>query len=209
MKIATIRRPKGFTLVELLVVIAIIAVLASAGFAAGNAAIQKARKVTALSSATAVESAVNNYYTEYGSMPATETDDSPAAGVSTSEVKGKDLVKVLLGIESSTPPMNTRGVKFLSVKEGKSKGTGGINGLVYKSATGSATVPDIVGLYDPWGGGYKVVMDNNYDEKITVKPKGSTAESTLNGRRVAVWSDGADGVSATGKSNDDVKTWGN
>ena len=58
-------------LVELLVVIAIIAVLAGAGFAAGNAAIQKAKKTTALATCTAIESAVNNFYTEYGAMPTT------------------------------------------------------------------------------------------------------------------------------------------
>ena len=46
MKNPTSRRRRGFTLIELLVVIAIIAVLAAAGFAAGNAAINRARKVT-------------------------------------------------------------------------------------------------------------------------------------------------------------------
>ncbi|RPJ32744.1 MAG: type II secretion system protein, partial [Verrucomicrobiaceae bacterium] len=76
MKLHASRRAHGFTLIELLVVIAIIAVLAGGGFAAGNAAIQKARKTTALATATAIETAVNNFYTEYGSMPKDGTSDT-------------------------------------------------------------------------------------------------------------------------------------
>ena len=195
MKIPTVRRSKGFTLVELLVVIAIIAVLASAGFAAGNAAIQKARKTTALATATAIETAVNNFYNEYGSMPKDGDSEEP---IKTDTAT--DFLKVLLGMEGSgANALNTRAIKFLSVKEGKAKK----NGLIY-SQNGS----DIQGLYDPWGGPYNVVLDMNYDEKVQVSPKaGGTI--TLNGRRVAVWSDGADGVKDKGKIADDVKTWGN
>lgn len=195
MKIPSVRRPKGFTLVELLVVIAIIAVLASAGFAAGNAAIQKARKTTALATTTAIESAVNNFYTEYGSMP--KDGDSETVIKTDSD---KTFLKVLLGLEGTgNSVLNTRAIKFLSVKEGKAKK----NGLIY-SANGS----DVQGLYDPWGGAYNVMLDMNYDEKITVQPAAG-ASTTLNGRRVAVWSNGADGVKGGGKASDDVKTWGN
>jgi prepilin-type N-terminal cleavage/methylation domain-containing protein len=195
MKNQSSRRASGFTLVELLVVIAIIAVLASAGFAAGNAAIQKARKTTALAAATSIESAVNNFYTEYGSMPKDGDADS------TSDTKADiTLLKVLLGMdEGGTTPKNSRAVKFLSVREGKSnKG-----GLIY-----STNGANISGMFDPWGGPYQVMLDLDYDEKLLVKPKGAGAQSkTLNGRRVAAWSDGADGVTGTGKVSDDVITW--
>lgn len=193
MKIPPSRRDSGFTLVELLVVIAIIAVLASAGFAAGNAAIQKAKKVTALASATAIESAVNNFFTEYGSMPKEGTSDTK---VKTDTEK--DLITVLLGLEGSGAGiLNTRAVKFLSVKEGKAKK----GGLIYNTNGTSVT-----GLYDPWGGGYSVMLDLDFDEKINPQPTGGGG-AVLNGRRVAVWSDGADGVKGGGKSADDVKTW--
>jgi prepilin-type N-terminal cleavage/methylation domain-containing protein len=196
MKIPTVRRLKGFTLVELLVVIAIIAVLAAAGFAAGNAAIQKARKTTCLSTATAIETAVNNFYTEYGSMPK-DGDSDTTVKTDTDNA----FLKVLLGLEDTgSSVLNTRAIKFLQVKEGKAKK----NGLIY-SSNGS----DVTGLFDPWGGAFNVMLDLDYDEKITVEPAAG-GSTTLNARRVAVWSNGADGVKGTGgKSADDVKTWGN
>jgi prepilin-type N-terminal cleavage/methylation domain-containing protein len=194
MKNQSRRRSSGFTLIELLVVISIIAVLAAAGFAAGNAAILRARKVTALATATAIESAVNNFYNEYGSMP--KNGDQDATVETDNDI---EFLNVLLGMEGTgSNVLNTRSIRFLSVREGK----GNKNGLVYN--TGGSTVK---GLYDPWGGPYNVMLDLDYDERVTVKPKAGT-QVTLNGRRVAVWSDGQDGVDTTGKSADDVKTWG-
>ena len=192
MKNPSIRRQNGFTLVELLVVIAIIAVLAGAGFAAGNAAIQKAKRVTAQASATALESAVNNFFTEYGSLP---VETPSATALSTDAGPGLALLKVLVGSTDSTSvKLNPRSIKFLSVKEGKAKR----NGMIY-TTTG---VPD--GLYDPWGGPYKVVLDHDYDDIVEAAVGGST--SKLNGRKVAVWSEGAD-YKTDKKTADDVKTW--
>ena len=188
------RQNRGFTLVELLVVIAIIAVLAAAGFSAGNAAIQKARKVTALGMATGIESAVSNFYTEYGSMPTEETSDAPASKTNTD----KKLLNVLLG-NTEGQDLNTRGVKFLTVREGKNKK----NGLIY---TGNA----VDGLYDPWGGPFYVMMDCDLDETLDLtqaNPKPKDAKK-MNGRRVAAWSLGADGTKGSNpKTADDVVTW--
>lgn len=190
---------RGFTLIELLVVIAIIAVLAAAGFTAGNAAILKARKTVALNTATGLEQAVNNFYSEYGSLPATGSADTTFA---TNEATGKDLVLVLTGQETGATPLNSKAINYLNVKEGKKVGTGGRDGMIYTSAG----VPD--GIYDPWAGSFKVRLDLDYDEKLTVQPKGATSSRVLNARRVAVWSDGQDGAaSATGKATDDVTTW--
>ena len=198
MKTHHLRAHRGFTLVELLVVIAIVAVLAGVGFTAGGSAIQKAKKTTCLAAATGIETAVNNYYTEYNSMPSEGSTDTT---FKTTDKDGIDLLKVLLGMEdaSAANRLNPRSIKFLSAKEGK----GRKDGLIYNS-----TGTDLEGMFDPWGGPFNVIMDLDYDEKISPKTKAGTDTVTLNGRRVAVWSDGADGVSASGKSADDVKTWG-
>lgn len=200
MKTHPSRRKHGFTLVELLVVIAIIAVLAGAGFAAGNAAIQKAKKVTALATCTGLEQAVNAFFTEYGAMPK-ETNN---ADINIDTGTDKAFLNTLLGYTETAPVLNSKAIKFLNVKEGKKKGNAGINGLI---TSGSGSSVSASGLYDPWGGSFKVRLDGDYDESISVQPKGSASSATLNGRRVAAWSDGADGATGTGKASDDVKTW--
>ena len=189
------RRQNGFTLVELLVVIAIIAVLAKVGFSAGVSAIQKAKKTTALATCVALETAVNNFYTEYGSMPKDAlTADTQVEVATTADLA---LLNALLGIETITTPLNTRAIKFLSVKEGKADK----NGLIYNPA-GTA----VTGLYDPWGGTYFVMLDGNYDEKVL--PTGVYGAPTLNGRRAAAFTKGADKLSTTAaNAADDVKTW--
>ncbi|MFZ9938038.1 MAG: type II secretion system protein [Luteolibacter sp.] len=191
MKLSFSRQPRGFTLVELLVVIAIIAVLASAGFAAANAAIQKARKTTALATATALESAVSNFYNDYGTMP-----KEGGADVTVQTDTDTALLRALLGEDDTNNP---RGIRFLSVKEGKNNK----NGLIYGSGGSS-----VEGLYDPWGGPFFVMLDLDLDEKVTIPAGVLNGGRTLNGRRIAVWSRGAD-YRDNNKSNDDVITWGN
>ena len=204
MKTPLIRRRRGFTLVELLVVITIIIVLAAAGFAAAMKAMERAKKTKAQAALTAVEQAVNQFYNEYGRLPAINSSASADAQYETALEDGKKLLEPLLAKEdtSASTVQNPKQLAFLSVTEGKIKGTAGIDGLVYE--TGSTA--KVRGLYDPWGHPYKIMLDNDYDEELTVNIGGTT--KNLHGRRVAVWSLGADGKSDDAKTaNDDVKNW--
>lgn len=137
--------------------------------------------VKTLQTTVAIEEAVNNYLTEYGSMPYHGTVDTT---ILTST--DTDLLDVLLGLEDD---MNKRSINFISVREGKENK----NGLIYAKDGHS-----VVGLFDPWESGYNVRLDLDSDKKIEVHGE------SLNNRRVAVWSSGPDGVSGT---KDDVKTW--
>jgi len=196
MKPLSFRRPRGFTLVELLVVIAIIAVLATAGFGAANAAIQRARKTTALAVATALESAVNNFQNDYGTYPITTSGDGTTVVRTDQDV---EFLEILLGMNTTENP---RGIRYLNLKEGE----GRKNGIIYAGDRSS-----VQGLFDPWGGAYFVAMNLSMEDKVEVSPTatavGGQSNRTLNGRNVAVWSNGADGVNGGGKPTDDVKTW--
>lgn len=190
---------RAFSLIELLAVVLIIAVLIGLGAGAGLKAIRQAKMVSALVSAAALESAVNSFVTEYKYLPVRDLDED-----ATIQSDNQDLILALLGKEAAGSPLNARGIRFLNVKDGKRKGTGGADGLVYDANNKP------VGLYDPWGRPFKLRIDGDYDEEITVKVDATNAPAAkiLNGRTVAVWSNGEDGAQTKGGSiEDDVKTW--
>lgn len=146
------------------------------------------RHGTALFTAIAIESAVNNVYTEYGQMP--DVGDR----VTTDSAKGVKLLTILLGREDkSAKPQNPHDIKFLSVKEGKNRK----GGLIYDA---KANLPE--GLFDPYGNPYAVILDSDYDEQLHFDFAGKPVH--LKGRRVAVFSPGADQKLGTA---DDVTTW--
>lgn len=190
-KARTIRR-SGFTLVELLVVIAIIAVLAGIGTPVFIKAQNNAKKEAAIAFAQQVVSAVNSFYNDYSVMPVPAGAQSVEGGAkfSTDSGDGLKVVNIMAGLEDE---VNTRKVKYITPKEGKAKK----NGAIYNKAA-----TEITGLYDPFGNPYFIVLDTNYEERIKVQP--GKVETTLNGRRAAVYSAGQDKKLGT---PDDVKTW--
>lgn len=187
------RSKAGFTLIELLVVITIIAVLAAAGFASGNAAMQRARKVTAQAAATSIVTSIDQFYSEYSALPSgTGTLPTGTGG------SGVAVINILAGLETGTTIENDRKIKFLSLKESKN---GKRDGAVFNTAGTS-----INALFDPWGRPYYIVMDDNYDERISITPGNSIPQVNLNGRRAAAYSLGVK-VDNLATSGTFVKTW--
>ena len=145
-------------------------------------------KSPSLASAHALESAINNFYTEYGDLPYVGNQ------VTTDTPDGLRLLNVLLGLERDVAKhKNTRNIKFLSVKIGKDKR----NGLIYTSSGTS-----VEGLYDLWGNPYAVVLDADFDEHLQFNYGAKPVE--LKGRHVAIYSPGKDKKAGT---SDDIKTW--
>jgi hypothetical protein len=138
--------------------------------------------------ATALETAVTNFFTEYGKSP---TADSKTT---TNSPEGIRLLQILLGSEPAGDNLqNPRYIKYLSVKEGKKKR----GGLIY-----SENGKSVEGLFDPWGNPYTLEIDTDYDEILEFNLGGRSIK--LEGSHVAVHSPGKDGKHATG---DDVATW--
>jgi prepilin-type N-terminal cleavage/methylation domain-containing protein len=187
---------RGFTLIELLVVIAIIAVLAAAGFQGGAMAMNKARKVSAQAMATSIQIAADQFYTEYSALPdPVATGSSEDKEFNTTSGEGITLLEILAGVDDGD--QNSRKMRFLSGKEAKNSK----DGIEYGS-----TGDSIVGMYDPWGQPFYIWLDYGYDERLSFTPKGLSKLYNLNGRRVAVYSQGvADPIDA--KPNTLVKSW--
>ena len=187
------RANRGFTLVELLVVISIIVVLAAMSFGAANMAINKAKKLQTSNDAMGLQTALNNYYTEYSKLPdfGMTGDEAQTDGQT-----GAELLTILLGKEEVTDDMqNKKQITFLTAKVSKNKNKGG---LVYSNG-GSGSTPE--GLYDAWGNPFYLKFDDDYDGEINDP---LTQGNIVREKQVIVYSYGQDGKLGNG---DDIKTW--
>ncbi len=199
---------RGFTLIELLVVISIIAILMGLLFPAFKGVQDQAKKTQAKNDLTQIVTAINAFYTEYGQYPCGPQAGGDANDFFTSNDNDRKTIMDTLRVPfPTTPPaMNPKGVVFLQPPSVKNDTAGNRKGGV-----GSDGI-----FYDPWGTGYRIRMDNNYNT-LVVNPYTSNAGfSTLN-TGVIAWSFGKDGQSQadpgpasdkkTGVNEDDVVSW--
>ncbi|MFM2221496.1 MAG: hypothetical protein RLZZ553_1244 [Verrucomicrobiota bacterium] len=185
---------RGFTLVELLIVIAIIMVLAALGFAGVQSAMRKAKTVQTLNIATNLSQAIHNYFDEYGSLPVVAATPTP---IVTNSGEGVNVLRVLLAQEGTgTNILNTKGIRYLDVKNAKARKAG----LEYGSGGTTAT-----GLFDAWGNPFYIAFDDDYNDEILNPNKITpTDPDIIRGVKAVVYSFGADGVS---QNKDDVRSW--
>lgn len=186
------RASRGFTLIELLVVITIIAILAGVAFPVINSVMVKARRLKTLAVAKDLQVAIKAYQTEYNRYPGAPGTD---ATINTSTTA---FVAILLGGAGGTPYANPREIKFADFPIAKGK-KGGLDGTI-----GSQS------LVDDWGNPYTIILDNDYNNRITNPDASSSDPSISTGAApelpigVAVYSNGADMVPFT---KDDITSW--
>lgn len=177
--------PRGFTLIELLVVVVIIAILAGAAIPVIGRVMERARATEARAMISDIQVAVTNYYTEYNRLP------SPSGNSDTNitTISNPNVVATLLGDNVSIGSIsnsNPKRIVFMEPKYARNVGASGestfVGGLVEDGGG-----PQIV---DPWGNGYRIVLDTNYDNLID-NPFGDNPPRLRN--RALVWSNGIPG----------------
>lgn len=139
----------AFTLIELLVVIAIIGLLAGLLFPAVTAALNTAKKTKAKTTCQNIETAIMIYFNEYNKLPIPDANspDNMVDDSGTNEQYSKDILKVLMAIDSAPNDghkLNHKRKIFLETEVATSDGT----------------------YLDPWGTQYQIIVDRNLDQKI-------------------------------------------
>jgi prepilin-type N-terminal cleavage/methylation domain-containing protein len=201
-------KPSGFTLIELLVVISIIAILIGLLFPAFKGVQDQAKKVQAKNDVTQIVTAITAFYTEYGQYPCGSQGGSDSQDFFTAnDTDRKNIFDALrVPFPSSPPALNPRGIVYFQPP-------------IVKNDTAGQRKSGVAGdgiVYDPWGTGYRIKMDNNYNG-LLVNPYAKNAGFPTINAGVMVWSFGKDGQSQsdpgpasdknTGTNADDVISW--
>lgn len=130
---------RAFTLIELLVVIGIIAILAGVVSVSVGAAIKFAKRTKSQAVATSIQTAVQNYYTEYGIYPTQAgypgAGDAYYDGTTASKAGWQNLIAALCGnvnpatgvaLTGAPAVTNARGIPFLAPSRGDLEAVTGI-----------------------------------------------------------------------------------
>jgi prepilin-type N-terminal cleavage/methylation domain-containing protein len=189
----------SFTLVELLVVIGIIAILAAVLMSAGNMAIKAALRAKAANTATQIQTACLNYYTEYSVYPvgsATTDGGAQIGDTASSATSWGNLIEALSGnikpstglAATQTAITNSRGIAFLSLRAADVDSSDAPKNPL-PAGTGSSSE-----IY------FNIAMDADYDGVLGATPStavlpnfasGTTTSLTVTGGSstagVAVW----------------------
>ncbi len=195
------RANAGFTLIELLVVVSIIALLAGGSVAAYGKVMNLVKKNASQKICVEVASAVSSYFADYERFPTSSTSTGADIMIDDTSSDGE-----FLGIlnASGETQYNPRHLKYIEGMQ-QAKFTNGqwVNGINFEDN------PDAPTLTDPWGKGYKVVMDGDFDGKMENPELGGSGTAnppqTIRGKKCLVYGAGPDGNYDTWSDN--PKSW--
>lgn len=171
---------------EILVVIAILGVI-SYGVSMKVQASVQSTQAKAIADQTAA--ACEKFHSEYGYYPPKNGSVANSSEDIFFSLESKSFM-FLSSLTGEDSIHNSKSKSFLSIPQAKNNLRNGL----YLNELG---VPS--GLLDPWGKGYAVMLDYNYDGKIHLVRYGEDLRLP-----VAVFRAGPDGEWAT---DDDVKSW--
>lgn len=164
-----------------------IAVLAGFMFPVAEGVMKKAEQANAENTVYNLRNSISAFFTEYREFPISDKTNPAAQDVSVHS--NADLMPILMG---NAPAQNPRSIRFFSGMQAKPGTNGGFR-KGYDSGTQT--------LYDPWGNPYRVIFDNNMDNRIdSPATPGSSISATI-----LIWSAGPDGDFKTWEDN--IKTW--
>lgn len=146
----------GFTLIELLVVITIIGLLAAIIIPSIRGALGAAKKAKAMSQVHDLDGAIKRYFAEYNRMPVPSGDMTGGADKMYTGQEQSELVLVLVNAD---PALNPKQITFLELDPASF----GVKTVDEMLAALSGGAP----YQDPWGNDYGILLDLNFDEKIT------------------------------------------
>jgi prepilin-type N-terminal cleavage/methylation domain-containing protein len=168
------RRFSAFTLIELLIVIVIIAILAAVAFPVYGMVMETVRKTEAEKDVQDLKQAISSYQLEYGRFPYGGDQDVEL------NTEDDEIMSILAGVEGN--PLNKRGKVFYQGKRAKKAREGMPVGGTYGEG-------NTIGMADPWGQPYYMIIDANYDNKVENPDPSGSGEIELR-QQVVVWSKG-------------------
>ena len=195
------RAHSGFTLIELLVVVAIIALLAGGSVAAYGKVMNMVKKAASQKICVEIAGAVAEFFNTYEKYPLSSASTNADVIIDDTASDGE-----WLGILAARGDVkdNPRKHNFIDgMKQAKFSNGKYIDGINFEE---SETAPTLI---DPWGLGYKVVMDGDSNGEIdNPELDGSGATNPpqkVRGKKCLVYGAGPDGNFQTW--GDNPKSW--
>jgi type II secretory pathway pseudopilin PulG len=193
--------------VELLVVIVIIAILASLAVPVTNKVMENANNLRIKATMKDLQVAIGHYRTEYNRFPVDMTGSSGGEDMEPITTNGNsDIIKTLMALSdpSDDSSLNKRNIKFIDLPYAKNGQSFGIIDTSGGSGGGQVQLVDI------WGQPYQILLDTNYDNRIT-NPDASNVDQRISAKAPqylnassAVHCYGAD---KTVNTKDDIVSW--
>ncbi len=197
------RARSGFTLIELLVVVSIIALLAGGAVGGYGKVMNTVKKAAAQKVCVEVCGAIASFASDYDRLPISTSGGGTASDEEISDTADGQTFLGVLAAAKDTDKENPRHLNYIDgMQQAKTNAGRPINGINYEDNEAAPS------LYDPWGKGYKLILDADFDGEIENPERSggsSNVPAKIRGKKAIMWGAGPDGDYDTWSDN--VKSW--